>query len=169
MNTLFRSLDISRKLALDYLSGNVRKFQFRRRVKNKILTVTVVLVVTITLSSLRVLVCYSPADAYMVGVVLSKPDVKYNLSKLAEMEGVVAVDYSGAYSTYVYGSRYDDRLVVVMSKQGLKYANVKIPANEPVTMFVVKGLDINPKQISDNIEKIRGGRPKRRPSGQMFL
>ena len=102
-------------------------------------------------------------------MVLSKPDVKYNLSKLAEMEGVVAVDYSGAYSTYVYGSRYDDRLVVVMSKQGLKYANVKIPANEPVTMFVVKGLDINPKQISDNIEKIRGGRPKRRPSGQMFL
>ena len=67
MNTLFRSLDISRKLALDYLSGNVRKFQFRRRVKNKILTVTVVLVVTITLSSLRVLVCYSPADAYTVG------------------------------------------------------------------------------------------------------
>ncbi|RLE64275.1 MAG: hypothetical protein DRN53_01055 [Thermoprotei archaeon] len=39
-----------------------------------------------------------------------------------------------------------------MSGQGLKYANVEIPANESVTAFGVKGLDINPEQISDNVE-----------------
>jgi len=102
----------------------VRKFQFRRRVKNKILTV--VLVVAIILPGLRALACYSLAtNAYAVEVVL-------------------------------YRSRYDNRLVVVISEQGLRYASVEIPANEPVTGFVVKCLDVNPKQISDNVEKARG-------------
>ncbi|RLF02252.1 MAG: hypothetical protein DRJ59_04085 [Thermoprotei archaeon] len=138
-----------------YLTGeNVKNSSYNLGIKDMVLVVA--LVIALILSGFSVLACYSSASPYAVEVVLNKPGVVYDLSKLAGMESAASVDYFGAYSAYVYRSHYDDRLIVVVSEQGLKYANVKIPANEPVITFVIKGLDINPKQISDNIEKVRG-------------
>ena len=114
------------------------------------------LVAALVLQGFAALACYSSADAYAVEVVLSKPGVGYDLSKLAEMEGVASVDYFGAYSAYAYRSHYDGRLVVVVSEQGLKYASVETSASEPVIAFVVRGLDVDPRQVSDNVEKARG-------------
>ena len=131
----------------------MKNSSYKPGVKDRVLAVA--LATALILSGFSVLACYSSADSYAVEVVLSKPGVKYDLSKLAGMEGVASVEYFGSYSAYAYRSRYDDRLVVVVSEQGLKYASVETPANEPVTALVVKGLDVNPKQISDNVEKAR--------------
>jgi len=85
--------------------------------------------------------------------VLNKTGVSYNLSKLAGVEGVVAVSYFGAYAAYAYKSHYDDRLVIVVSEQGLKHANVQALGDEPVAVVSVKGLNVSLEQISNNIEK----------------
>lgn len=114
----------------------------------------VVLVSALVLSGLTALACFTPADRYAVEVVLNRPGVKYDLSKLAELEGVASVEYFGAYSAYAYKSRYDSRLVVVVSEQGLKYV-ARAPSDEPMTVVSVKGLDISLEQVSVDVEKIR--------------
>ena len=136
------------------IGDSMKNFSNKLRINARVLVAA--LIVILILSGFKTLACYSPADAYAVEVVLNKPGVKYNLAKLAEMGGVVAVNYFGAYSAYVYRSRYDDRLVVIVSEQGLKYANMETSDTKPSYGFVVKGLDVNPKQISENVEKARG-------------
>ncbi|RLE91565.1 MAG: hypothetical protein DRJ55_05510 [Thermoprotei archaeon] len=97
----------------------------------------------------------SPADFYAIEVVLNKPGVGYDLSKLAEMEGIVDVDYGlWTYSAYVYRSHYDDKLVVVVSEQGLKYAVVRVD-EEPTVVVRINGLNITLEQLADNIEDVK--------------
>ena len=132
----------------------------------KIWILVAAFVAILALSGALSLACYSPADAYAVEVVLNKPGVSYNLSKLAGVECVVAVSYFGSYAAYAYKSHYDDRLVVVVSKQGLKHANVQALGDEPVAVVSVKGLNVSLEQISNNIEKAgdeRGWRVERVP------
>ena len=57
--------------------------------------------------------CYSPSDAYAIEVVLNKPGVSYDLSALT---GVARVEYAGG-AGYAYRSRYDPRLIVLLSEQ----------------------------------------------------
>jgi hypothetical protein len=64
----------------------------------------------------QVSACFDPADAYAVEVVLNAPGIEYNLSALS---GAALVDYAGG-TAYAYRSRYDNRLVVVVSEQELK-------------------------------------------------
>ena len=113
----------------------------------------VVLMAALTLCGLSALACYTPADKYAVEVVLNKPGVKYDLSKLEGVEGVSSVEYFGAYSAYAYRSHYDSRLIVVVSVQGLRYAGVQASDTRPVTMFSVKGLDVSLEQLGSSIEK----------------
>lgn len=72
--------------------------------------------------------CFSPADAYAIEVVLNKPSVAYDLSKL---RGASEIEYSGGIA-YAYRSRFDDRLVVVLSEQTLtgegKHLAVRVQA-----------------------------------------
>ncbi len=60
--------------------------------------------------------CSDPADTYAVEVVLNAPGTEYELSALA---GAAAISYAGG-TAYAYRSRYDSRLVVVVSEQELK-------------------------------------------------
>jgi hypothetical protein len=64
----------------------------------------------------QVSACFDPADAYAVEVVLNAPGVEYNLGALS---GAALIDYAGG-TAYAYRSRYDNRLVVVVSEQELK-------------------------------------------------
>lgn len=132
----------------------MKNFSIKLKIKNSILILA--LVTALILSGFKVQACYGLGDMYAVEVVLNKQGVNYDLSKLAGIDGVVAVDYFGAYSAYVYRSHYDNRLIVVVSEQGLKYANINVPANEPSAVIIVSGLDIDPKQVSDGVEKARG-------------
>ena len=114
----------------------------------------IMLVSILALSGLTALACTTPADRYAVEVVLNKPGVRYDLSKLAGLEGVASVEYFGAYSAYAYRSRYDGRLVVVVSEQELEYA-ARPSSDEFVTVVSVKGLDITLEQVSVDAEEIR--------------
>ncbi len=74
------------------------------------------------------LACVSQADFYAVEVVLNKPGVTYDLSKLV---GTTQVYYEG--QAYAYRSRYDDRLIVLVSEQqlapdGEKHLSVRLQA-----------------------------------------
>jgi len=59
--------------------------------------------------------CFDPADAYAVEVVLNAPGVEYDLRALS---GAALVSYAGG-TAYAYRSRYDSRLIVVVSEQEL--------------------------------------------------
>lgn len=59
--------------------------------------------------------CFDPADAYAVEVVLNAPGIEYNLSALS---GAALIEYAGG-TARAYKSRYDSRLVVVVSEQEL--------------------------------------------------
>lgn len=131
----------------------MKKLQIEREVNSGMLTL--ILVIALALPKLMILACYSSADLYAVEVVLNKSGVKYNLSKLAEMKGVSYVNYFAAYSAYVYKSHYNGRLIVVVSEQGLKYANIHTLVNKPVIVFSMKGLNVTPKQICDNVERVK--------------
>jgi len=78
----------------------------------------------------QVSACFDPADAYAVEVVLNAPGIEYNLSALS---GAALIDYAGG-TAYAYRSRYDSRLVVVVSEQelepggGSKHLAVRIQA-----------------------------------------
>jgi len=64
----------------------------------------------------QVSACFDPADAYAVEVVLNAPGIEYDLSALT---GAATISYAGG-AAYAYRSRYDSRLVVVVSEQELK-------------------------------------------------
>ncbi len=137
-----------------YIIGeDMKRFRLKRRVRSKI--ITIIFAMAFILSEFTASACFSPADPYAIEVVLNKPGVKYDLTKLAGMKGVSSVDHFSAYSAYAYKSHYDDRLIVVVSEQGLKYANVRAPSDEPMTVVSVKGLNLTPEQVSDNIEKVK--------------
>ncbi|MEM1690919.1 MAG: hypothetical protein QXG48_03980 [Thermofilaceae archaeon] len=57
--------------------------------------------------------CFSPADIYAVEVVLNKPGVEYDLSKLT---GAREIEYANGVG-YAYRSHSDPRLIVVLSEQ----------------------------------------------------
>ncbi len=100
----------------------------------------------ITLAALAALVllqvtsaCYSPADPYAVEVVLNKPGVSYDLSRL---RGAAEVEYAGARA-YAYRSHYDGRLVVLLSEQELlggRYLSVRlqVPVREAAAVYVCR-------------------------------
>lgn len=81
----------------------------------------------------QVSACFDPADAYAVEVVLNAPGIEYNLSALS---GAALIDYAGG-TAFAYRSRYNNRLVVVVSEQelepgsGSKHLAVRIQS--PVT------------------------------------
>ncbi|MHB9302130.1 hypothetical protein [Thermofilum pendens] len=79
--------------------------------------------------------CYSEADRYAVEVVLNKPGVGYDASRLAELLGVDESWLGEALRKGVaYRSSYDPRLVVVVSLQPLEpggkaeYLSVRVQA-----------------------------------------
>lgn len=84
--------------------------------------------------------CFSPADNYAVEVVLNKPGVSYDLSRLS---GASRVRYTGG-DAYAYRSHYDERLIVLLHEQevlGGKYLGVRVQVPveaERVTIFECK-------------------------------
>ena len=125
-----------------------------KRVEKKLLYT--MFMVALILYGLVVSACFNPADPYAIEVVLNKPGIKYNLEKLAGIEGVSKVSYiSSAYSAYAYRSHYDSRLIVVVSEQGLKYVSAQASSNKPLTMVSVKGLNITLEQLANKIEEAR--------------
>jgi len=120
--------------------------------RGKLLVITMLL--SIMLTELSVLASVSPGDIYAIEVVLNKPGIEYNLLKLASTEGVRRVDYFyWSYSAYAYRSRYDSRLIVVVSEQGLKCANVRVSEDEPRVIMCIKAGNLTLKGLSEAVEK----------------
>ncbi|MEM2824166.1 MAG: hypothetical protein QXF69_08705, partial [Thermofilaceae archaeon] len=82
--------------------------------------------------------CFSPADIYAVEVVLNKPGVEYDLSKLT---GASEIEYANGVG-YAYQSHFDPRLIIVLSEQRVnddaKHLAVRVQA--PVTWREYKTL-----------------------------
>ena len=99
-----------------------------------------VLLLTLVLTSQLVSACFSPADLYAVEVVLDKPGVTYDLSRLSNL---TVVKYSGK-EAYAYKSRYDPRLIVILSEQELfdgRYLSLRLQVpvrDEKVTFYKYK-------------------------------
>lgn len=90
--------------------------------KRKIWVLMVMVLIPATLA------CVSQADFYAVEVVLNKPGILYDLTKL---ENATEVYYEG--QAYAYRSHYDDRLIVLISEQRLtpereKYLSIRLQA-----------------------------------------
>ena len=95
--------------------------------------------------------CFSPADNYAVEVVLNKPGVVYNVSKLEKIEGVQKVHYGyWAKIAYAYKSHYNPNLIVVVSIQGLKYANI---GSKPTLSIFIRNYNISFVEILSKIKE----------------
>ena len=111
------------------------------------------------------LACFSPADPYAVEVLLNKPGVSYDLPKLSQMDGVVQTP-SGAY---VYKSRHDDRLLVVISEQGLELANAGQPTEGPVTTIAITGEGLDAGELAKRVgEALSKGSLSWKVNGYVF-
>jgi len=111
-----------------------------------LLLLAVVLLLVFTVSA-----CFSPADLYAVEVVLNKPGVAYDLSKLAEVKGVEKVFYGPwCKEAYAYKSHYNGNLIVVVSVQGLKCASVKTEPS-PAFSVAVKGYSKSADELATRI------------------
>ncbi|MEM0309141.1 MAG: hypothetical protein QXO64_09385, partial [Thermofilaceae archaeon] len=76
-------------------------------------TASAVLVLVTAVVLPLVAACFSPADVYAVEVVLNKPGVEYDLSRLT---GAREIEYANGVG-YAYRSHFDPRLIVVLSEQ----------------------------------------------------
>ncbi len=94
---------------------------------------------TLLLAPLVALACFSPADPYAIEVVLNKPGISYDLSKLAGLEGVSEVEHFAARVAYAYRSHYDSRLIVVVSEQKLKYVGAYATGSKALANILARG------------------------------
>ena len=95
--------------------------------------------------------CFSPADNYAVEVVLNKPNITYDISKLEKIEGIQKVHYGyWAKTAYAYKSRYNPNLIVVVSIQGLKYANI---GSKPTLSVSIRSFNVSPTEIVSRIKE----------------
>ena len=94
--------------------------------------------------------CFSPADPYAVEVLLNKPGVSYDLSKLSQQSEVVQTP-SGAY---VYRSRYDERLIVALSEQGLELVGAGQSSEGPVTTVGIAGESVNAGELEERVREV---------------
>ncbi|RLE57612.1 MAG: hypothetical protein DRJ32_07400 [Thermoprotei archaeon] len=118
--------------------------------------ISIAIVVALILYMLPVGACYHMADLYGIEVVLNKPYVSYNLSRLVEVGNVSEVDYFAAYAAYAYRSHYDERLIVIVSIQGLKYANIRSAVgDQPSIVVALRKANVSVKQLADNAERVR--------------
>ncbi len=101
------------------------------------------------------LACFSPADRYAVEILLNKPGLSYNLSRLPQLAETVRTS-SGAY---VYRSRHDDRLLVVISEQRLSLAGVEPAREGPVASFEAPS-GMNPGELVDAVGRVLAGGPQ---------
>ncbi|MEM3944153.1 MAG: hypothetical protein QXJ59_08695, partial [Thermofilaceae archaeon] len=76
-------------------------------------TASAVLVLVTAVVLPLVAACFSPADVYAVEVVLNKPGVEYDLSRLT---GASEIEYANGVG-YAYRSHFDPRLIIVLSEQ----------------------------------------------------
>ncbi len=95
--------------------------------------------------------CFSPADNYAVEAVLNKPGVVYDVSKLEKIEGVQKVHYGyWAKIAYAYKSHYNPNLIVVVSIQGLKYANI---GSKPALSISIRNYSVSIVEIVSKIKE----------------
>ncbi|MEM4455463.1 MAG: hypothetical protein QXT28_12165 [Thermofilaceae archaeon] len=91
-------------------------------------TASAVLVLVTAVVLPLVAACFSPADVYAVEVVLNKPGVEYDLSRLT---GASEIEYANGVG-YAYRSHLDPRLIVVLSEQRInddaKHLAVRVQA-----------------------------------------
>ena len=112
------------------------------------------LVLTIMLR-LTALACpnYDYAGFYMVEeVVLNKPGVEYELSRLAERREASCVEYFASHEAYMYKSHHDEGLIVLVPEQGLRYV-ASAPSDKPTTLIDVRGLNVDLEQVSNSARK----------------
>ena len=149
MNAPFRSIAISRGAAHFQRGGSVGRALTGWAVGCALAAVIA------ALASPALAACFGAADLYAVEVVLNKPGVEYDLAKLAGAEGVAEVDYFIAYAAYMYRSHYDERLVVVVSVQGLRYANVRAAGSGPAFAVAVRGLRVSVERLAEGVDRAR--------------
>ena len=94
---------------------------------------------TLLLAPLVALACFSPADPYAIEVLLNKPGISYDLSKLAGLEGVSKVKHFVARVAYAYRSHYDSRLIVIVSEQKLEYVTAYATGSKALANILAKG------------------------------
>ena len=86
---------------------------------------------------------YGYAGFYMMEeVVLNKPGVEYELSRLAERREASRVEYFTSHEAYMYKSHHDERLIVLVPEQGLRYV-ASAPSDKPTTLINVRGLNVD--------------------------
>jgi len=103
--------------------------------------------------------CFSPADSYAVEVVLNKPGVTYNLTRLKELVRELK-EKGGKPAAYVYRSSLDDRLLVVVSEQEVPMegrrsgdgeylaVRIQVPVKELGTTVHICSLTVEPSELS---------------------